>query len=74
MSPIFWWLSVSLKSYKSKCSKRRDRKNGMNGLERYHSKVPLEAPGIASPTDGGCDSVEGCGHSLLIDLQLTSNP
>ena len=33
---------------------------GLNGLERNHSKVPSEAPGIATPINGGRDSVEGC--------------
>ena len=41
--------------------------------ESLYSRVPKEALRIASPTNGGHDTVEGCSDSILIDLRSTCN-
>ena len=54
--------AISVWSFKSKYSERRDQENGENGREHHHSRVPQEALQNASQINVGCDSIKGGSH------------
>ena len=61
---------VSLELFGAKPNKTRDQENCEKGLELHHSTLSREALQIASPMNGGCNSVNGSAYLIYMDLQL----